>query len=136
MSTLNPLTVVPDEGCSPHLLNCHPVILGPVDFSRGFPGGSDGKEVTCQCRKNRFDPWVRKSPWRRKWQPTPVFLPGESHGRRSLVGSMGFSRQEYCSGLPFPSPGALPDPGIEPTFYALQADSFSTEPPGKPHMKR
>ena len=33
-----------------------------------------------------FDPWVRKIPWRRKWQPTPVFLPGKSHGRRSLVG--------------------------------------------------
>ena len=33
-----------------------------------------------------FDPWVRKIPWRRKWQPTPVFLPGESHGQRSLVG--------------------------------------------------
>ena len=45
MSTLNPLTVVPDEGCSPHLLNCHPVILGPVDFSRGFPGGSVVKNL-------------------------------------------------------------------------------------------
>jgi len=33
-----------------------------------------------------FDPWVRKIPWRRAWQPTPVFLPGESHGQRSLVG--------------------------------------------------
>ena len=38
--------------------------------------------------------------------------------------SMGFSRQEYWSGLPFPSPGDLPDPGIEPTAPALQADSF------------
>ena len=34
----------------------------------------------------QFDPWVRKTPWRRKWQPTPVFLPGESHGQRSLAG--------------------------------------------------
>ena len=33
-----------------------------------------------------FDPWARKMPWRRKWQPTPVFLPGKSHGQRSLVG--------------------------------------------------
>ena len=33
-----------------------------------------------------FDPWVRKIPWRRAWQPTPVFLPGEAHGQRSLVG--------------------------------------------------
>ena len=38
------------------------------------------------CGKPGFDPWVRKIPWRRKWQPTPVFLPGESHGWRSLVG--------------------------------------------------
>ena len=42
--------------------------------------------IRLQCRKLRFDPWVRKIPWRRKWQPTPVFLPGESHGKRSLVG--------------------------------------------------
>ena len=34
----------------------------------------------------KFDPWVEKIPWRRAWQPTPVFLPGESHGQRSLVG--------------------------------------------------
>ena len=45
---------------------------------------------------------------------------------------MGFSRQEYWSGLPFPSAGDLPDPGIEPGSPALQADSLPTEPPGKP----
>ena len=48
--------------------------------------------------------------------------------------SMGFSRQEYCSGLPFPSPGDLPDPGIKPKFPALQADPLVSEPPGKPQM--
>ena len=37
-------------------------------------------------KRHRFDPWVRKVPWRRAWQPTPVFLPGESHGQRSLAG--------------------------------------------------
>ena len=46
--------------------------------------------------------------------------------------SMGFSRQEYWSGLPFPSPGALPDPGTEPEFPALAGRFFTTEPPGKP----
>ena len=45
--------------------------------------------------------------------------------------SMGFSRQEYWSGLPFPSPGDLPDPGIEPRSPALQADALTPEPPGK-----
>ena len=46
--------------------------------------------------------------------------------------SMGFSRQEYWSGLPFPSPEDLPDPGIEPRSPALQADASTSEPPGKP----
>ena len=51
--------------------------------------GGSGKEPTCQCARHKtlsLDPWVRKIPWRRKWQPTPVFLTGESHGQRSLVG--------------------------------------------------
>ena len=55
---------------------------------QGFPGGASGKEPVCQCRRRKrheFNPWVRKIPWRRAWQPTPVFLPGESHGQRSLV---------------------------------------------------
>ena len=46
--------------------------------------------------------------------------------------SMGFSRQEYWSELPFPSPGDLPNPGIKPRSPALQADALSSEPPGKP----
>ena len=52
----------------------------------GFPGGSNGKESACKCRRPRFNSWVRKIPWRRAWQVTPVFLPGESHGQRSLEG--------------------------------------------------
>ena len=55
----------------------------------GFPGGASGKEPTCQCRRHkrcRFDPWVRKIPWMRAWQPTPVFLPEESLGQRNLMG--------------------------------------------------
>ena len=48
------------------------------------PCGSNGKEPSCQCRRCRFSPWVRKILWRRKWQPTPVFLPGEPHGQRNL----------------------------------------------------
>ena len=54
--------------------------------SSGFPGGSEVKASACNAG-DQFDPWVRKIPWRRKWQPTPVFLPGESQGQRSLVGS-------------------------------------------------
>ena len=44
------------------------------------------ERIHLQCRRPGFDPWVRKIPWRREWQPTPVFLPGKSHGQRSLVG--------------------------------------------------
>jgi len=48
---------------------------------------AQGRERIClPNRRCRFDPWVEKIPWRRKWQPTPVFLPGESHGQRSLAG--------------------------------------------------
>ena len=45
-----------------------------------------GKESACECRRHRFDPWVSKIPWRKKWQTTPVFLPKEPHGQRNLVG--------------------------------------------------
>ena len=48
--------------------------------------------------------------------------------------SMGFSRQEYWSGLPFPSPGDLPDPGIKPGFPTLEADSLTSEPPGNVYI--
>ena len=57
-----------------------------LNFLLGFPDDVSGKEPTCQFRRLEFNPWVRKSPWRRKWQLTPVFLPGESHGWRSLAG--------------------------------------------------
>ena len=52
--------------------------------------------------------------------------------KMSAIWSMEFSRQEYWSGLPFPSPGDLPNPGIEPRSPALQADALPSEPPGKP----
>ena len=61
----------------------------------GFPGGSDGKESTCQCKRCKrhgFDPWVGKIPWRKAWQPTPVFLPWKSHGQ-SLVGFSPWGRE-------------------------------------------
>ena len=51
--------------------------------------------IHLQCRRHRkpwFDPWVGKNPWRRKWQPIPVFLPERSHGRRNLVG---YSRKDF-----------------------------------------
>ena len=56
----------------------------------GFPGSSAGKESACNVEdmgsRPGFDPWVGKIPWRRAWQPSPVFLHAEFHGQRSLVG--------------------------------------------------
>ena len=63
----------------------------------GFPDGTSGKELTCQGRRHkrcRFNPWVAKMPWKRAWQPTPVFLPGEPHGQRSLAGYSPQGRKE------------------------------------------
>ena len=55
---------------------------------------ASGQESTCQCRRLGFDPWVGTTPWRRKWQPTPVFLPGKSHGQRNLAGYSPWGRKE------------------------------------------
>ena len=87
------------EGAPPSLPNYLPKVPPPNTITLGistsihkfggFPSDASGKEPTCQCKRPKrcgFDPWVGKSPWRRKWQPTPVFLPGESHGQRNLVG--------------------------------------------------
>jgi len=85
-----------------------------------------------QCRRCRFDLWVRKIPWRK------VKVKSLSHVRLFATPwtvayqvplSMGFSRQECWSGLPFPSPGDLPNPGIEPRSPALQADALGNGNP-------
>ena len=65
------------------------LFCSPPSHTWGFPGGASGKEPACQCRRRKkcgFGPWVGKIPWRRKWEPTPVFLPGESHAQRRLAG--------------------------------------------------
>ena len=62
-----------------------------------FPGGLIVKEPTWHCRRHKrcgFDSWVGKIPWRRAWQPTPVFLPGESHEQRGLAGYSAWVRNE------------------------------------------
>ena len=58
-------------------------------FISGFSGGTSGKQPVCPSRRHKrceFNPWVGRIPWKRAWWPTPIFLPGESHGQRSLVG--------------------------------------------------
>ena len=60
----------------------------------GFLWQLSGKEPACQCRRRGFNPWVTKIPWRRKGQPIPVFLPGESDGQRSLASYSPWGRTE------------------------------------------
>ena len=80
-----------DDGAARH---CNfNVVAGCKELKRmciqkHFPGGTSGKEPTCQCRRHRrceFNSWIGKIPWKRKWQPTPVFLPRKFHGQRSLA---------------------------------------------------
>ena len=66
-------------------------------LSLRFAGDTSSKELSCLCRGSKrweLDPWVKKIPWRRARQPTPVFLPGESHGQRSLLGYSPRGRKE------------------------------------------
>ena len=60
----------------------------------GLPWWLSGKESACQFRRCGFSPWVQRIPWRRRWQPTPLFLPGKSHGQRSLAGYSSRGRKE------------------------------------------
>ena len=131
----------------------------------GLPRWRSGKDSACQCRRRKrlgFNLWVRKIPWRRKWQPTPVSLPGKFHGQRSLAGytvhgSVAKSPTQLsdftfsCCGAWalghvgsvmaaivvaqaswFHSMWDLPRPRIEPVFPALAGGFFTTELPGKP----
>ena len=87
------------------------LISGGLFSVRYFPGVSDSKSVCLQCGRPGFSPWVRKISWRRKWQSTPVFLPGKSHGRRKLVGYSPSGHKEsdttewpdiiFCRSFPF-----------------------------------
>ena len=65
------------------------------------------RQSTCQCRIHRFDPWVGKIPWRRKWQPTPGFLPRKSCGQRSLVGCSPWGHKDSDTTEPLHSLGNL-----------------------------
>ena len=69
-----------------HLIRVVRTLVTPIGVDSG---GASGKKPSGQCNRHKrckFNPWVGKIPWRRAWRPTPVFLPGESHGQRNLVG--------------------------------------------------
>ena len=81
-------------------------------FFLGFSGGSRWWRICLQCRRPGFDPWVGKIPWRREWQPTPVFLPGEFHGQRSLedYSPWGQKEPDMTEQLPLHSLGTVMAP--------------------------
>ena len=77
------------DGFSPVHPEVNRCALGPCYCYLGFPRGASVKEPACQWgrhKRREFSPWVGTTPWRRGWPPTLVFLPGESHGQRSLAG--------------------------------------------------
>ena len=86
-----PLALLHD--CRPSGLFCSPRITLFYTFF-GLSWWFRWKRICLHFRRPEFDPWVRKIPWRREWQPTPVFLPGELHGQRSLVGYISWGCKE------------------------------------------
>ena len=70
------------------------IYLTFIEYFGGFPGGAGEKEPARQHRRHDFNPWVGKIPWRKAWQPTQVFLPGEPQGLRGLVGCRLWGRTE------------------------------------------
>ena len=75
------------ESLQRNFLNYYSIII------LGFPGGSDGKETACN-QETQVHLWVGKIPWRRQWLPTPVFLPGEFYGQKSLASYSSWSCKE------------------------------------------
>ena len=84
----------------------------------GLPKCLSGKESACRCKRRRFDPWVRKIPWRRKWEPAPVLLPGKSRGQRSPVGYSPWGREESDTTKPSP-----PSPSSDPSTNRGRGES-------------
>ena len=72
--------------CHYRLLSFSRILFEWSYIVSGLPWWLSGKESACQCGRCEFNRWVGKMPWRRKRQPTPVFLPGKSHRQRSLAG--------------------------------------------------
>ena len=113
---------------------------GSRRFQMGLPRWLSGKESFCQCRKRGFDPWLGKLPWRRKWQPTPVFLLGKPHEQSSLAGYSQWGHKESdmteqlssCSHTHKHTHGILgPPPGMEPMSPALAGKFLTAGPSGK-----
>ena len=92
LSLIHIFTYVPYSHMS--LIRIYPPLNNNLTW---LPRWLSGKESACQCRRCKrcvFNPWVGKIPWRRKWHPTPVFLPGKSHEQGSLAGNSPWGHKE------------------------------------------
>ena len=98
-----------------------------------LPRWLSGEESTWQCRRHGLDPWVGKIPWRRKWQPAPVFLPGKSHGQRSLGGysPWGHKESDMTERLSTHPPLLCSNQHLMPSTHLLQPPC-----PQSPHKKK
>ena len=101
--------LLPKRG-TPRPPNPHPSHLESTQSPLRLPWWLSGKESACQCRKHRFNPWIGKIPWRRKWQPTPVSLPETFHGLRSLGATVdgGHTESDTTVWLSTPMPRWIP----------------------------
>ena len=124
-------------GCIPRLKGLLPILkahhgresilLHSASFTWDFPGGTAGKESPCLYKRHKrcgFSDWVRKIPWRRKWQPTPVFLPGKFRGQGSLVGYSSWGCKQ--SDMTEPSTHRVLNEGYPGTSLAGQRLGLST----------
>ena len=84
----------------------------------GFPWWLKWYRIHLQCRRLRFNPCVRKIPWRSEWLPTPVFLPGEFHGQRSLAAAAAAKSVQSCPTLWDPMDCSLPGSPVHGIFQA------------------
>ena len=105
---------------------------GPAVSSWGFSSGSAVKNPSAMQETQicGFDPWVRKIPWRKKWQPFPVFLPEETHGQRSLVGYSLWGHKEsheHCSTYTCPGLAYRHGNPIQPSAPALPPETHSRQ---------
>ena len=98
--TFSSTLLLPPYSSWPFLAVCYASPPDQLSFNillSGLPRWFSGQESVCQCRRPRrcgFSPWFVKIPWRRNWQPTPVFLPGKSHEQRSLMGYHPWGQKE------------------------------------------
>ena len=94
---IEPRSSALQAGSSPAELPGKPILYIVVCVCYRLPRRLSDKTPACQCWRHKrcwFNPWVRKIPWRREWQPTAVFLPGKSHGQRSLAGYSPWGHKE------------------------------------------